>query len=257
MLVFEDLHWADDGLLDFVDHLVDWASGVPLLVLCTARPELLDRRPDWGGGKRERDHDLALAALRRGDGALVGGCSRSRRAGELEAALLARAGGNPLYAEEYVRMLRRARRGGDSCAGLPETVQGIIAARLDALPPDEKRVLQDAAVVGKVFWLGAVAAIGERRARGRGPSRARAEGVRPARAPLVGRGRDPVRVPARARPRCRLRADPARRAAPQHRARGDWIESLAAPAEDQAEMLAHHYLSALESRSRRRRTSRR
>ena len=51
VLVFEDLHWADDGLLDFVDHLVDWASGVPLLVVCTARPELLERRPGWGGGK--------------------------------------------------------------------------------------------------------------------------------------------------------------------------------------------------------------
>src|SRR5947199_3754019 len=52
VLVFEDLHWADDGLLDFVDHLVDWATGVPMLIVGTARPELLDRRPGWGGGKR-------------------------------------------------------------------------------------------------------------------------------------------------------------------------------------------------------------
>ena len=51
VLVFEDLHWADEGLLDFLDHLLDWTSGVPILVVCTARPELLDRRPDWGGGK--------------------------------------------------------------------------------------------------------------------------------------------------------------------------------------------------------------
>ena len=64
VLVFEDLHWADDGLLDFVDHLVEWATGVPLLVVGTARPELLERRPGWGGGKRERDHALALAARR-------------------------------------------------------------------------------------------------------------------------------------------------------------------------------------------------
>ena len=59
MLVFEDLHWADEGLLDFVDHLADWARGVPLLVLCTARPELLERRPGWGGGKLERADALA------------------------------------------------------------------------------------------------------------------------------------------------------------------------------------------------------
>ena len=54
MLVFEDIHWADDGLLDFVDHLVEWVSGVPMLVVSTARPELLERRPGWGGGKVER-----------------------------------------------------------------------------------------------------------------------------------------------------------------------------------------------------------
>ena len=63
MLVFEDLHWADDALLDFVDLLADRAGDVPLLVVCTARPELLERRPGWGGGKRERHHRLALAAV--------------------------------------------------------------------------------------------------------------------------------------------------------------------------------------------------
>ena len=72
VLVFEDLHWADDGLLDFVDHLVDWVDGVPLLVVGTARPELLERRPGWGGGKRERVHALARPADGRRDGALLG-----------------------------------------------------------------------------------------------------------------------------------------------------------------------------------------
>ena len=66
VLVFEDLHWADDGLLDFVDYLADWAGAVPLLIVCTARPELLDRRPGMGRGQAQRHLHLALAALGRG-----------------------------------------------------------------------------------------------------------------------------------------------------------------------------------------------
>src|SRR5512134_605059 len=135
VLVFEDLHWADDGLLDFVDHLVDWSSGVPILVVCTARPELLERRPGWGGGKRsaatvslsplsDEETEQLLGAL------LAGKTVQNGRA----ATLLAHAGGNPLYAEEYVRMLAQPGGGGD--LPLPETVQGIIAARLDTLAPE-------------------------------------------------------------------------------------------------------------------------
>ena len=181
MLVFEDLHWADDGLLDFVDHLVDWAAGVPLLVVCTARPELLERRPGWGGGKPNAPTVSLSPLSERGDGAAAR--AAARRAvlpAELQAALLARAGGNPLYAEEFVRML--AESGGADELPLPETVQGIIAARLDALPEPEKELLQDAAVLGKVFWLGAVVRVGGLRA-ARGEeraARARAQGVRPA-----------------------------------------------------------------------------
>ena len=129
------------ALLDFVDELVDRAVGVPLLVVCTARPELLERRPGWGGGKRNAAtvslsplSDEETTPARRA-------CWRARccRPGAGGAAR-ARAGGNPLYAEEYVRMLGRG-RAGDRAARelpLPETVQGIIAARLDALAPEEK-----------------------------------------------------------------------------------------------------------------------
>ena len=189
VLVFEDLHWADDGLLDFVDHLVDWATGVPLLVVCTARPELLDRRPGWGGGKLNALDALARAALRRRDGAADRRrCSTRRLLAGRDAAGAARARGRqPAYAEQYARLLHRARLGRD--LPLPETVQGIIAARLDALPPEEKRLLQDAAVVGKVFWPGALRRAAAMDARG-AAARARAQGVRPARAPLAGRRRD-------------------------------------------------------------------
>ena len=77
-LVFEDLHWADENLLDFLDHLVDWAGGVPLLVVCTARPELLERRPGWGGGKTNA-LTISLSPLSDEDTArLIADCSRSR-----------------------------------------------------------------------------------------------------------------------------------------------------------------------------------
>ncbi|MEX1358077.1 MAG: adenylate/guanylate cyclase domain-containing protein, partial [Gaiellaceae bacterium] len=105
VLVFEDLHWADDDLLDFVDELVDWVEDVPMLVLGTARPELLDRRPNWGGGKRNA-LTLSLPPLGDDDTARLLGSllDRSVLPAETQQALLARAGGNPLYAEQFARM---------------------------------------------------------------------------------------------------------------------------------------------------------
>src|SRR5207302_1840622 len=160
VLVFEDLQWADDGLLDFVDHLVEWASGVPLLCVCTARPELLERRPDWGGGKRNAT-TISLSPLSEVETSRLVAALLERAVlpAETQSLLLARAGGNPLYAEEYVRMLQDRGSGRIEDAQLPESVQGIIAARLDALPAEEKDLLQDAAVMGKVVWVGALAEI--------------------------------------------------------------------------------------------------
>src|SRR6476646_94046 len=146
VLVFEDLHWADDGLLDFVDHLADWATTVPLLILCTARPELLDRRPGWGGGKRNA-LTLSIGSLSDDETAqlLARLLDRAVLDADAQQAVLRRAEGNPLYAEEYARMLSE-HDGGD--LPLPETVQGLIAARIDGLTPTEKALIQDASVVG-------------------------------------------------------------------------------------------------------------
>src|SRR5262245_7753799 len=153
LLAFEDLHWADEALLDFVDDLVDQASGVPLLVLATTRPELLERRSGWGGGKVNSATisltpltDEETVALVR---ALLPEAELPR---EAQRRLIERIGGNPLYAEELVRMVTA--RPGD--VTLPESLQGLIAARIDALPSDEKRMLQDAAVLGRSFWRGAL-----------------------------------------------------------------------------------------------------
>ncbi len=156
ILVLEDLHWADDGTLDFVEHLVDWTDDVPLLVLCTTRPELFERRPTWGGG-RLNSHTIALSPLSDDDtadllGDLLGAPALDA---DVRSRLLQQTGGNPLYAEEYARMLNAA-----AGAELPDSVQGIIAARLDLLDAPEKQLLQDASVLGKVFWRGGVAALG-------------------------------------------------------------------------------------------------
>jgi len=246
VLVFEDLHWADDVLLDFVDELVEWASGVPLLVLGTARPELLSRRPAWGGGKPNAV-TISLSPLSDTDTArLVAGLlGRPVVDAATQATLLAHAGGNPLFAEEFVRLVEE--RGGD--LAVPESVQGIIAARLDALPADDKALLQDAAVLGRTFWDGGVAAIGERDPRAL--DRAlhgleRREFVRRERRSSVEDETELIFRHALLRevaynqiPRP-LRAD-------KHRRAGEWIESLSPDrSEDRAEMLAHHYASALE-----------
>jgi len=155
VLVFEDLHWADDGLLDFVDELVGWLTDVPLLVICTARPELLERRPGWGGGKLNASA-LALAPLSSDQTAvlLAEVLGSPSLPSDVERTLLDRADGNPLYAEQFAQLYLE--RGSAVGTLMPETLQGIVAARLDALPADEKSTLQDGAVMGKVFWTGAV-----------------------------------------------------------------------------------------------------
>ena len=246
VLIFEDLHWADDDLLDFVDELADWVEGVPMLVLCTARPELLDRRPGWGGGKRNAV-TVSLAPLGEHETArlIAQLLNRSVLPADTQAALLARAGGNPLYAEQFVRMY--AERGEEM--ELPETVQGIIAARLDSLDLEGKSLLQDAAVLGKVFWAGALAAISsasvaelEERLR---PLVRREFVTRERRSSVAGEteyefGHVLVRDVAYGQiPRAERVA--------KHRRAAEWIESLSSDrSEDRAEMLAHHYLAALE-----------
>ena len=139
-----------------MDHLVDWAGGVPILVVGTARPELLSRRSGWGGGK-SNTVTLSLSPLDNDETArlIAALLDRSVLPAETQSALLRRAGGNPLYAEEFVRMVTdRELVTGEDELPLPESVQGIVAARVDALPDEEKTLLQDASVFGKVFWLG-------------------------------------------------------------------------------------------------------
>jgi len=236
VLVFEDLQWADEGLLDFVEHLADWVRDVPMLILCTARLELLERRPAWAGGKLNAAN-VALAPLSADETAkLIAALSdRPLLEAGAQAELLDRAGGNPLYAEQYVRML--AERG--TTVDLPESVQGIIAARLDGLPPEEKAALQDAAVLGKVFWLGALG-VSEQRLH----ALQQKEFVQRARRSTVAGETEFAFRHVLVRDVAYGQIPRAERAQKHVRA-AQWIESLGRP-EDHAEMVAHHYASALE-----------
>jgi len=239
ILVFEDLHWADDGLLDFVDHLADWATTVPLLIVATARPELLDRRPGWGGGKRNA-FTLSIGALSNDETAqlLQRLLDRPVLDADAQQAVLQRAEGNPLYAEEYARMLSE-HGGGD--LPLPETVQGLIAARIDGLSPAEKSLLQDASVIGKVFWPGALANSDERVLH----ALERKEFVRRDRRSAIAGETQYAFLHALVRD-VGYGQIPRSDRAEKHRRAGEWLASLAGDrAEDHAEMLASHYREAL------------
>ena len=168
-LVFEDMQWADESLLDFVEYLLDWSRNHPILVITLARPELLERRPTWGAGRRnftslylEPLSGASMDALLAG---LIPGLPD-----EVHSQILERAEGVPLYAVETVRMLldrgvlvqdgpvyRPA--GPITSLEVPETLHALIAARLDGLATEERRVLQDASVLGKTFSRPALAAL--------------------------------------------------------------------------------------------------
>jgi class 3 adenylate cyclase/tetratricopeptide (TPR) repeat protein len=242
VLVFEDIHWADDGLLDFVDHLAEWTNDVPLLVVCTARPELLERRPGWGGGKRNAA-TLSLSSLADEDVARL----IQELVGQEKPELVAHAGGNPLYAEEYARMLTQSGNGGPS--SLPDSVQGLIAARLDTLPLDEKALVQDAAVLGKVFWLGElvhVAALRPEEVEERLRALERKEFVRRERRSSVAGETAYVFRHALVRDVAYGQLPRGRRIE-KHQLAAEWIESLGGDrGEDLADVIAHHYSSALE-----------
>jgi class 3 adenylate cyclase/tetratricopeptide (TPR) repeat protein len=253
VIVIEDLHWADDALRAFVEHVVEWSMGVPLLILCTARFELFERDPRWGRTSRNSTvvslsplDELETARLL--DDLLPPGAGP-----ELRATLRDRAGGNPLFAQELARMIGErdpGAHGPDAGTMLfPETLQAVIAARLDTLPPDQKSLLQDASVVGRQFWPGALASVGER-----SPDTVMAILHELSRREIVRRSRDSsvegqeeflfahalirdvayAQIPRRAKAR-------------KHVAAARWLERLAGErVSDHAEVLAHHLDSALD-----------
>ena len=154
VVVIEDLHWAEEPLLELLERIVRDVHG-PLLLLCTARPELLGRRPAWGGGRRNASL-LWLEALSSEDASAL--LEQLLRAGARERArelLVERGRAIPFFLEELVSALSDV--GADEVATrIPDSVQALLAARIDALEPGEKAALQAASVIGRVFWAGPV-----------------------------------------------------------------------------------------------------
>ena len=169
VLAFEDMQWADSSLLDFIEYLLEWSRNSPILVITLARPELVERRPTWGAGHRNFTSLYLEPLPRPAMEELLAGLVPGLPAG-LRDQILARAEGIPLYAVETVRMLLdrgllaedassyRVVGEVDSLA-IPETLQALAAARLDSLSADERRIVQDAAVLGKTFTLTALGAL--------------------------------------------------------------------------------------------------
>jgi class 3 adenylate cyclase len=257
VLVFVDLHWADQGLLDFVEDLLSWARSSPIFVVALARPELLERRPDWASAVRsvtrinlEPLTDTEMQQLL--EGLLPGLPADAVRS------IVERAEGIPLYAVETVRMLldtgsvvasgdHYILKGELSELAVAETLQALIAARLDANAPEDRSLLQDAAVLGLSFTLPALAAVSSRDGAQLGPVLERL-----ARRQLVVPDNDP-RSPERGQYRfvqALLRevayqslARPDRRT--RHLAAARYFESLG---EDElAGVLASHYVDAFRS----------
>jgi class 3 adenylate cyclase/tetratricopeptide (TPR) repeat protein len=250
ILVFEDLHWADGALLSFLEHVADWAQAVPLLLLCTARPELYERHPTFGANARNAQR-INLAPLSDAETArlIANLLERAVLPAETQRALLERAGGNPLYAEEFVRLLADREQLREAVEEIPESVQALIAARLDTLSPERKSLLQDASVLGKVFWAGALAEMGARDPREVELALhelARKELVRPVRTSSMDGEQEYGFWHLSVRDVCYAQIPRAARGA-RHRSAAAWLEQKAGErAEDLADVLAHHYLTALD-----------
>ena len=166
VVLVEDIHWAEPALLDLLDRLLTDVRG-PLLLIATARPELFDLRPAWGGARRDAS-TLELEALSSDAAAgMVGQLLAGELPDHLSEMVVRRAEGNPFFVEELVgslidQGLLIRKNGGWSISELPpgftvpDSVQAVLAARIDHLPPAEKAALQAASVIGRVFWTGPV-----------------------------------------------------------------------------------------------------
>jgi class 3 adenylate cyclase/tetratricopeptide (TPR) repeat protein len=259
VLVIEDLHSADRALVEFLEYLTEWSTDVPMLALCTARPELYERHPGWGGRKRN-SMTITLAPLLNDEMSrlILAFSAPSALPASVHDIVRERAEGNPLYAEELVAMLgeRVITRGAEPTPApegapipFPESIQAIIAARLDTLSAEQKSLIQDASVVGKVFWSGALSfmsGLDERVVRQDLHALTRKELVRPARVSSV---MDQVeysfwhilirdvaygQIPRAVR-------------AKKHRAMAEWVQSIADErVADHAEIVAYHYTQAHE-----------
>jgi class 3 adenylate cyclase/tetratricopeptide (TPR) repeat protein len=156
VLVFEDIHWAEDPLFELIEHLATWVREGPLLIIALARPELLNVRPGWGGGRmRAASIELDPLSPDESEELLRALLPHDALAAEARRDVLTKTEGNPLFVEETIRMLLES-EDAYQATRIPDTLQALIAARIDGLPAPEKSLLNRAAVIGRVFWHGAI-----------------------------------------------------------------------------------------------------
>ena len=153
VLVLDDLHWAEPTFLDLVEHVADWSRDAPILLLCLARPELLEARAAWGGGKVNASAILLEPLAESECDALIDALLIARLPEEVRRRIVQTADGNPLYVEQILAMIVE----GNGELAVPPTIQALIAARLDGLPHEERQIIERAAMVGREFERPAVA----------------------------------------------------------------------------------------------------
>jgi class 3 adenylate cyclase/tetratricopeptide (TPR) repeat protein len=258
-VVLEDVHWAEDGLLSFIEHLADWSRDAPILLICTARPEFLDDNPTWGGGKLNATSVLLEPLGRENSVVLIENLLQTSDLGpQLRGHIAAAADGNCLFVEEIVAMLiedgvvsKREGRWIQSVElptlRVPPTIQALLVARLDRLSPSDRRMIERAAIVGHTFYPTAVAELSPPEERADVPARlmalVRKELIRPDRSDFMADNAF--------RFRHALIRDAAYDAMPKttraelHERFGQWLEGTAGPrAEEYAEFIGHHLAQA-------------
>jgi class 3 adenylate cyclase/tetratricopeptide (TPR) repeat protein len=253
-VVFDDIHWGEPTFLDLIEHITDWAREAPILVLCLARPELLDERADWGGGKFNATTALLEPLSDDQCGDLIANLlGRAALPEDARDRILAAAEGTPLFVEEMLSMLiddgllahegdRWVAAGELSELRVPPTIQALLAARLDQLTGDERAAILRAAVCGKQFHVGAVGALLDGEGAAVRPTLmglVRRDLIRPDRSSLAGQDAFVFRH--------QLIRDAAYEAAPKalraelHERFADWLEGVGeARVEEFEEILAYH-----------------
>jgi class 3 adenylate cyclase/tetratricopeptide (TPR) repeat protein len=182
--IFDDIHWAEPTLLDLIDHVGDWSREAPILLLCMARPELLDSRPGWGGGKLNASSILLEPLSHDESESLMDGLlTDAQLSVDLRERIAAAAEGNPLFVEQMLALLEQeGGTNGDRDVVIPPTIQALLATRLEQLPSGERVAAERASVIGKEFWRTALAEIGGEVAAL--PALVRKELIRPYRSPV-------------------------------------------------------------------------
>ena len=263
VLVFDDVHWGEPTFLDLVEHIADWSRGSPILLLCMARSDLLDVRPSWGGGKLNAA-TVSLEPLTDNQSADL--IANLLGTAELPAGIAERivrtAEGNPLFVEEMLAMLvdddlivrdddRWIAAGDLSTVTVPASIHALLDSRLDRLSPEEREVLEAAAVIGKEFFVGAVRDLVPEDRRARVPSDllslVRKELIRSERTTLP--GEDAFRFRHLLVRDSAYEAIPKAQRAEMHERFADWLERVAGAAvAEQEEILAYHLEQAHEYR---------